>query len=210
MKNPLLKRRIIDISYRNKLSHVGSCITAVDLIAKAYEDMSPRDKFILSNGHAGLAQYVVIESRGGKNAEELFHKHGVHPSYCPEDGIWASTGSLGHGIGIAVGYALADRTKNVYVMVSDGEMAEGSVYESLNTASDMQLDNLKIIVNANGFSAMRKVYPHRLVSCTASYKNLNIRVHQTQFDFPFLDGLSAHYMTLNESQYNLAMEMTKC
>ena len=116
-----LKKRIIDISYKLQLSHVSSCLTAVDIIAEIYtKRRKPEDLVVISQGHTGLALYVVLEKYLGINAEYLFHKHGVHPNRDLENGIYCSTGSLGCGLPIALGMALADKTRNVYCLISAG------------------------------------------------------------------------------------------
>lgn len=208
MKNKDLKRRILEISYKHKLSHIGSCLTAVDIIDAIYHKKGYHDKFILSSGHAGLAQYVVIEkySKGTINAEMLYEKHGVHPNRDTENGIWASTGSLGHGICIGVGMAVADTTHNVYVLCSDGEMAEGSVAEALNYIDKEKLGNIKVHVNCNGFSALGKVYPHQINSRCNQDNCVSLNI--TNFEFPFLEGLNAHYMTMTEDDYKLGLQLT--
>jgi len=156
MNNKELKRRIIEISYKKKLSHIGSCLTAVDIIDEIFQTKKPGEKFILSSGHAGLALYVVLEKYQEpyrKSAEEMFDHHGVHPDRCISCGIDCSAGSLGHGLGIAVGIALADRSKNVYCLISDGEITEGSIWEALRIAAEEKLSNLIVIVNHNGWGA---------------------------------------------------------
>src|SRR3990167_9944167 len=157
IKNKDLKRHITDISYRKGLSHLGSVLTAVDIIDEIFKIKKPDEKFVLSSGHAGLALYVVLEKYGGKNAEDIFDHHGVHPDRCSSCNIDCSAGSLGHGIGIAVGMALADRNKNVYCLISDGECAEGSVWEALRIYKEHSLSNLKIYVNINSYAAYQKI-----------------------------------------------------
>ncbi len=151
MKNADLKKRILEISYKNKLSHLGSCLTAVDIIKEIYDKKKENEPFVLSSGHAGLGLYCVLEARGGRNAEEIFSHHGVHPDRCNECGIDCSTGSLGQGLPIAVGMALADRSKNVYCLISDGEYSEGSIWESLRIKREQTLDNLIIYCNFNSW-----------------------------------------------------------
>lgn len=181
----------------------------IDMLANIYEKKGYRDVVILSNGHAGLAQYVCLEKYNGKDAEQLFLKHGVHPNYDKKDGIYASTGSLGHGLGIAVGYALADRSRTVYCTVSDGEMSEGSIYEALNIASSQKLENLEVHINANGYGAYRRIYPYKMASLSCLFQDLFVRIHYTENEFPFLNGLDAHYMTMSDDDYKLGMEMTQ-
>ena len=114
-----LKKRILEIAYKHKLSHLGSYLSAVGIINEIYKSKQPEDIFILSSGHAALALYVVLEKYEGKNAEELFLKHGGHPHRDEANGIYCSTGSLGLGISVAVGRALVDKDSKVHVLISN-------------------------------------------------------------------------------------------
>lgn len=195
-----LERRILDISYKHRLSHIGSCLTAVAIIDDIYSKKKPEDKFVLSCGHAGLALYVVLEKYAGFNAEALLALHGVHPNR-DGNGIHCSTGSLGQGICIALGMALADRSKNVYCLLSDGECAEGSVYEALNARRKYNISNLIVYCNYNGFGA------YDTISRISVY---GIKIVET-LDHWFMKryGQESHYKTLNEQEYEtirLSME----
>jgi len=128
-----LKKRIAEIAYKNKLGHLGSYFSSVDIIDEIYSKMNEDDIFILSSGHAALALYVCLEKYKGQNAEALFIKHGGHPHRDEESGIYCSTGSLGLGLTIALGRAIANPNRKVKVLISDGEAAEGSIWESLKT-----------------------------------------------------------------------------
>lgn len=199
-----LERRIIDISYKNKLSHIGSCLTSVNLIDYVYTTKGEKDLFILSNGHAGLALYVVLEKIYGMDAEKLYEENGVHPNTGKY--IAASSGSLGHGIGIALGMAIADPSRLVYCMVSDGECAEGSVWESIRIAAELKIDNLIIIVNANGFGAYKEVELDRMEWMLASFvheKYPKVSFVRTDMEkYPeYLKGLEAHYHILTKEEY---------
>lgn len=202
--NPL-KKRILDLSYKHKLSHIGSCLAVVDTIDKIYSVKKKDEPFILSNGHAGLALYVVLEKYEGQDAEKLLEKHGVHPNRDMSEGIWASTGSLGHGVGIALGMALADKARNVYVLTSDGECAEGSVWETLAIARKYQIENLRITLIANGYSAYDKVDTDDLdMRINSFYPTLTVRTNL--YAWPdWLQGLNAHYVVMNEEQYKEAI-----
>lgn len=204
IENKPLKRRIIDISYEKGLSHLGSCLTAVDIIKEIYDQKEDGEPFILSSGHAGLALYVVLESLGGKNAEEVFDHHGVHPDRCQSCGLDCSTGSLGQGLPIAVGMALADRSKKVYCLISDGEAAEGSISEATRIIGDYNLLNLKVYINYNGWAAYKPTY----VSDMPTPINAYIRFTDTKY-LPFLQGQAAHYKTMTEEEYQKALEILK-
>lgn len=208
--NKDLKRRIIDISYRHKLSHIGSCLTAVDIIKAVYDQKDMDEKFVLSAGHAGLALYVVLEDIFKlTDAEYLLDNCGIHPDRPQAHGyIDCSTGSLGHGIGIAVGMALSNRLKKVYCVISDGECAEGSVYEALRIAEENKLDNLYVYVNWNGWAAYKDTSSYYMLK--SDYKHIHFNVVFTGCDYiPFLSKLTGHYKVLNEEEYKLVMEILK-
>lgn len=196
-----LEKRVLEISHKYHLSHIGSCLNAVKLLDGLYEVKKVDEPLILSSGHMALALYVVLEKYEGKNAEKLYEKHGTHPNRDLSDGIWCSTGSLGQGITVAVGMAIADKSKNVYVVTSDGEMAEGSAWEALRIASDLRLENLRISVVANGYSAMGRVDPDLLdTRMQMFYPSLVIRTYL--FEYPeFLQGLEGHYHVMTDEEY---------
>ncbi|MCK9371229.1 thiamine pyrophosphate-dependent enzyme [Candidatus Dojkabacteria bacterium] len=196
-----LEKRILQISYDKKLSHISSCLTAVNLIDNIYKNKKKDDIFILSAGHAGLALYCILEKYEGKNAEELFDKHGVHPNRSLGDGIYCSSGSLGNAITIAIGTALANRKRDVYVLISDGECAEGSVWEALRIASEQKLDNLKIIVNANSTGAYGKIDIDLLEKRLQSFFPVKV-VRTDVFKFQsYLQGVDGHYHILTKEEY---------
>lgn len=220
------KERILQISYENKLSHLGSCMSALDIIESIYDVKDADEKFVLSGGHAGLALYVVLEKHGlVDDAEEVLHRMGIHPERSREDHIDASTGSLGQGLPIAVGMALGDRSKNVYCTITDGEMAEGSIWESLRIMDKFNITNLKVVVNANGWSAYDSVDPYSLQQAITGFglhcvvvdghdqetlkKALNydftlptVILAKTSVErYTGLEGLDAHYKVLTKEQY---------
>lgn len=201
MDSKQLKKRILDISYKHKLSHIGSCLVAIDVLDRIYSVKKKEEPFILSNGHAGLALYVILEKYEGQDAEQLYLKHGTHPNRDLKAGIWASTGSLGHGIGIAVGMALANPERTVYVTISDGECAEGSVWEALAVARKYQIENLRVTLIANGYSAYDKVDIDDLdIRINSFYPTMLVRTNM--FSYPdWLQGLRAHYQVMSEGQY---------
>jgi transketolase len=189
-----LHHRIVEISKKYNLSHAGSNLTSVGIIEEIFAIKKFDEKFILSCGHSAVALYVILEQVYGIDAEQLFLKHGVHPSRCEEEGIYCSSGSLGHGLGIALGMALADRTKDVYCLISDGELAEGSVYEAANVMHKYNVKNLKVYLNFNGWSAYDEV-PQWMINNIIKIMPC-IEVHHTRVEAYGLEGLSAHYVKL--------------
>ena len=196
-----LRNRILEIAYKHKLGHLGSYLSAVDIIEEIYNYKNPEDIFILSSGHAALALYVVLEKYEGRNAEELFLKHGGHPHLDEANGIYCSTGSLGLGITVAVGRALARKYRKVHVLISDGESAEGSVWESLRFIYDNHLSNIEVYVNINGYAAYDKVDVIYLEDRLKAFlPRINIRYTSVN-QYPFLKGLNAHYHVMSEEDY---------
>ena len=200
-----LKKRILEIAYKHKLGHLGSYLSAVGIVEEIYENKDPDDIFILSSGHAALALYAALEKYEGKNAEELFLKHGGHPHRDEENGIYCSTGSLGLGITVAVGRALANKNRKVHVLISDGESAEGSVWEALRFIKESNLSNIEVYVNVNGYAAYDKVDIKYLVDRLKVFlPTINIRYTSVN-QYSFLRGLNAHYHVMSEEDYKTTL-----
>jgi transketolase len=198
-----LKKRILEIAYKNKLSHLGSYLSSLEIIEEIYKNKKSEDIFILSSGHAALALYVVLEAYEGRNAEELFKKHGGHPHRDEKNGLYCSTGSLGLGITIAVGRALANPKRKVYVLISDGEAAEGSIWESLRFIYEQNIKNIEVYANINGYAAYDKIDIEYLSKRLLSFlPNINLRYTSVN-QYPFLKGINAHYHVMSEEDYKL-------
>jgi len=196
------ERRILDITYQEKLSHLSSCLSAWPIINEIYNKKAEDEVFILSNGHAGLALYCELEARYGIDPIMLLHKHGIHPGKDLENQLWCSTGSLGSGLPIAVGYAIANRSKNVYCMISDGEAAEGSIWESLRFIHTAKLTNLHVFANINGMSAYEYLDTDYLVKRLVSFlPRIHIRLSEPK-SFTFAQGLLTHYYVMKPEDYN--------
>ena len=195
------KRRILDLSYKLKLSHIGSCLTILDILVEIYQQKKPNEKVVLDGGHAHLAHLVIREKYEGRKIREI---HDIHCN--TKDGCDVPTGSLGTGLGISVGLALADRAKNVYVVVTDGGMMEGSNWEALRIADELKLDNLKIYCNANGYAAYQKV---DLDLLEARINLFNPRVKFVRTTFPTWDFIpdlqEMHYKVLQLKEYEKAI-----
>jgi transketolase len=224
-----LRRRLLEVIYQKKLSHLGSCLSAIDMMIAVYSIKRLDDRFVLSNGHAGLGLYVVLEKEGLMDLEKLDELN-IHPDRSLERGIHVSTGSLGQGLPIALGMAIADPSRDIYCMISDGESAEGSIWEALRISVDQKVKNLKVIVNVNGWAAYMAVLPQRLKAQIEGFGLRAIEVNghsvpelQKAFaackggesiifartdvqQFPFLHGLDAHYYVMNDQDINMALE----
>ncbi len=173
-----IRKKILKTSAFAHSPHVGSCLSPVEVLTALYFRilrLSPvgsakNDAFILSKGHGGLCLYATLVERGIAS-EHILKNYGrdgtrvaAHPVRGSMPGIEATTGSLGHGLAMGVGLALAakrDKTKRkIFVMVSDGECDEGSLWEAVLAAAHHKLDNLTVFIDYNkiqSFGSVQKV-----------------------------------------------------
>lgn len=194
--------RIIQISYNENLSHIGSCLTTYPIIEHIYKTKNDDDKIVLSSGHAGLALYVALEKYENKDPIHLLHKYGIHPERDVENGIHVSSGSLGSAVLIATGMAFANRKRDVYCIISDGECAEGSVWEALRFAYTNKLTNLKIHVNMNGYCAYDEIDTDYLVKRLRAFYP-DVFIWKTKCpETENMSGLLAHYYVLKLKDKN--------
>ena len=199
-----LYKRLLDICYERQLHHLGSYFSALQIIDEIYSQKKEDDIFILSNGHAVVALYVVLEKYYGLDAVELHEKYGDHPKRNELDNLHCSTGSLGMGVTVAVGRALANPDRDVYCLLSDGECAEGSVWEALRFAYENKVTNLKLYVNANGWAAYDAVDVDYLEKRIKAF-HPDVNYVRTTVEHFGLKGLHAHYTNFNEEQYKEAL-----
>lgn len=201
-----LKKRIIEITYQERLSHLSSTLSAAPILEEIYRERKDNEVVVLSNGHAGLALYCVLEKLYGVDPVEMLHKHGIHPGKDVDNHLYCSTGSLGSGLPIAVGHALATPEKKVYCMISDGEAAEGSIWESLRFIQEQPVPNLEVYANINGMGAYDKINTTYLVQRLQAFLP---RIHIRLSDPPkwsFAQDLLTHYYVLNSDDYKEIMQ----
>lgn len=172
-----IRRQVLKMIFDSGASHVGSNYSIVDILIVLYYEIlfidpnnplkEDRDRFILSKGHSIAALYAVLAEKGFFNKELLdtFYKDGSslpgHSTKGSVPGVEVSTGSLGHGLPIGAGMALAGkkdkRNYRVLVLMSDGECNEGSSWEAIMFASHHKLDNLTVIIDYNKFTSMGEI-----------------------------------------------------
>jgi transketolase len=176
-----LRESIVDALVGGRRGHVGSALSLVEIMRVLYDDVldvrpgepawRERDRFILSKGHGCLALYAILADKGFFGRRELLEQCrpgallGGHPeAHIP--GVEASTGALGHGLAIGVGMALAarlsGRRNRVFVVLGDGELDEGSVWEAALLAAKHGLERLVAIVDYNklqSYGAVSDVLP---------------------------------------------------
>lgn len=192
----MIKDRIKEISIKHGLSHVGSNMTCADIINDIYYLKKDDETFVLSCGHSSLSLFCVLEQFYGYDAEKLYLKHGTHPNRDLRDKIEVSTGSLGMGFIISIGMALANRNKDVYVLLSDGEIFEGAIYEGANVMRKYNITNLKVYVNWNGYTAYAETKETPNIEEIVKQLIPDVRIIKTDVrDYNF-KGLEAHYNKL--------------
>ena len=163
-----IRKDILKISKSSGHGHIPTCFSIVEILYALYNTIKhdpknpaweERDIFVLSKGHAALAHYCILAHFGYFDIEKVFSfgsfmsDFGCHADRLKVPGIEASTGSLGHGIGLAVGMALGFRIqkskRRVYTLIGDGESNEGTVWEAVLVAENLKLSNLTIIYDDN-------------------------------------------------------------
>ena len=169
----LIRKVILDMAYSGATVHIGCAFSIVELLAVLYRNHlrvdpanpnSPaRDYMVLSKGHGVMAQYACLHELGWLADEDIAHYFkdgsrlkGLADAHIP--GVEVTAGSLGHGLSVAAGLALAaklNKTDQIcYALVGDGELNEGAIWEAALFSSHFKLDNLIVIVDKNGFQAM--------------------------------------------------------
>ena len=168
--NREIRLDLMNMFCHSKSGHPGGSLSSIEIISTLYNKVMrvdpanpqwpERDRFVFSKGHGAPALYAVLAHKGFLPVEELttFRKYGSrlqgHPDSKKTPGVDASTGSLGQGVSIAVGFALgarlAGKDYHTYVLLGDGEMQEGQVWEAAMAAAHYQLDNLTFILDNNG------------------------------------------------------------
>lgn len=166
-----MRRKLLNLcgSYQGAV-HIGGDLSMTDLLIGLYHHalnvdpkdikMPERDRFILSKGHGAVCMYIAMAMRGFFDYDEIVRTYGqldsaygMHPCKVQLPGVECSSGSLGHGLPMAVGMAISARTKGekhrVFCMMGDGESAEGSVWEAATVAHSQNLGNLVAIVDRN-------------------------------------------------------------
>jgi transketolase len=163
-----IRAHILNVSQSSGHGHIPTSFSIIEAVYAAYAvmrhdplrpDWPERDLFILSKGHASLGYYSVLAALDYFPPEDVFtfgkfeSSYGCHPDRLKVPGIEASTGSLGHGIGLAVGMALSAKIRKedrkIFTLIGDGESNEGSVWEAVMVAANLGLSNLTIIYDLN-------------------------------------------------------------
>jgi transketolase len=152
-----VKELILDASYEAHACHIGSALSCSRIMVELFDKIKAGDHFIFSKASGAAAYYAVLSDKGiieQKDLADYLKRYPLVNRNVP--GVEWSGGSLGHGLPIAVGLALANPKHKVYVLMGDGEISEGTTWESLLFAAHHKLKNLKVIIDRNGLQACGK------------------------------------------------------
>jgi transketolase len=209
-----IRTAILNMAYSGATVHVGCAFSIVELLAVLYRqhlrvnlsnpDAPERDYLVLSKGHGVMAQYACLNELGWLSDDDLAHYFqngtrlkGLADAHIP--GVEATTGSLGHGMSVAAGLALAaklNKTDQIcYVLVGDGELNEGPIWEAALFANHFKLDNLVVLIDKNGFQAMGPTDE------VMALGNIEDKFRAFGFDSVTIDG---HDETAIDAAYTLA------
>lgn len=225
------KLKLLELHYKNKAPHLGSNLSCIDIIMNYHHNiMKPGDKFILSKGHSAAALYVTKWSLGELTDADLntFYKDGSNLG-----GHVDGSGSLGHGLSIAAGWALFAKhggsKKHFYCLCSDGDFQEGSTWEALSFIAHHQLTNITVLIDLNrrqGFGRVIDIIrPSPLVNRLKSY-NLRVEEVMNYEQYPIdrvvifyttkgyglsllEDTFESHYHILTEKEYKHSIQELK-
>lgn len=153
LKAKEIRRKVLDLALKEGEAHLGGSFSEIEILLTLYEKvLKPEDKFLLSKGHACLPWYVILQEKGYNP------KIATHPDIDEKNGIYSTSGSLGHGLPIGIGMAMVrklfKKNGNIYVLLSDGECQEGTTWESALIASHHKVNNLIAVIDRNAIQAL--------------------------------------------------------
>ena len=210
MDENALIRRVLEISHQHGHGHLPGTLSVLQVLQPIMEHFDPRrDTLILSKGHGAVALYACLETLGFK--PDL---NKTHPERDPANGITCTTGSLGHGLPMAVGIALAQMIKgacgHIYVVMGDGECLEGTTWEALNLVKAWNLTTVEVHIDGNGCGALGDL-PVNAASLLPILFGTTVFYHSTDkgHGVSLLHGTKDHKRVLSDAEYAQAMEELK-
>ena len=197
-----IRKSILKMNAKSSASHSGTALSTVDILSVLYfkimnininePKLKDRDKFILSKGHGSSALYAVLAEKGFFDRQLLdgfYIDGGQLPGHLDKEavpGVEVSSGSLGHGLSIAIGMAIASKVdkvgNHIYVMCGDGELNEGSMWEAIMFAPHKQLNNLTLIIDYN------KLQGYGKTNEIVNLESLNEKFRAFHWDVIEIDG----------------------
>lgn len=156
LKAKILRQKVFKAFVESKEAHLGGCFSMIEILLAIYEIiLKKNDKFILSKSHASFPFLILLREKGFNPILK------THLEIDVKNGIYCTTGSLGHGLPIATGMAFARKIQNtkgkIFVLISDGECQEGTTWESLLIAAKHKLDNLIVLIDYNKIQALTRL-----------------------------------------------------
>jgi transketolase len=184
-----VRRDVIKLMHEHNLQHYGGSMSCIEIMIALFDYvMKPNDIFLLSKGHCCGPLYVLLREKGLNPI--ISH----HPKYDPANGINMTSGSLGHGLGFGIGIALSKKIKNeqgrIFVLMGDGELAEGTLWESLLIHDKLELDNLTVIIDHNLLQGSDRTY------------NI-LRINEDVITSAHIDGHNIDTLVMALSTYHL-------
>lgn len=212
MNSKEIKKSILENSLKAGACHIGSAFSCVDILIDLYDNiLTDQDVFIFSKASGVSALYCILAEKGYFPKDQIAYYLKNYPLPSVEvPGIVHSVGSLGHGLPVAVGMAYASRNKRVFILMSDGEVQEGTTWESALFARQHKLDNLFVIVDANEYQALGKTAD--ILDLDTAFEflkntlpNCEIRHTIKGGDIDFMRGVDGHYKNLTEETLKQAL-----
>lgn len=203
-----IRRIIIKASYEAHACHIGSALSCVEILLDIYSQLKEGDYFVFSKASGVCALYAVLAERGIISEHTIAYylkKYSLPSKEVP--GVLVSGGSCGHGLPMACGLALADRNRRVFCLMSDGELEEGTTWESLLFKRQHKLDNLIIYVDNNKFQACGRIkdildLPWDFLELMGVKRIKTIKGRGVSF---MEDNNLWHYFNLNKNTYATAI-----
>lgn len=202
-----LQKSILENSYKAGACHISSALSCVDILIELfYNILKPEDVFIFSKASGVATLYCILADKGYFPKEKIAYYLKNYPLPSVEvPGVIHSVGSLGHGLPVAVGMAYANRDKKVYVLMSDGEVDEGTTYESALFARHHKLDNLYVILDVNSYQACGETKD--ILDLTTAFEflkktlpNCDIRHTVKGGDISIFQGVKGHYKNITKEE----------
>lgn len=210
VQNKELRRRILQASFEAGACHISSALSCIDILVSIFKKMRKHDVFIYGKVSGVCSFYVLLAEMGIIPENKVVYYLKKYPlPHKSIPGVLHGIGSLGHGLPFATGLALADRTRNVYLLMSDGEIQEGTTWESLLFARHHKLINLKVYVDRNFLQALGRT--EEIVGITKALEKLRelfpINIVKTikGQGVPWMKDYSWHYRNLNETGLKKAL-----
>ncbi len=208
-----IKKSIITSSYKARACHIGSALSCVEILVYLfYCKMKKDDIFIFSKASGVSALYSILADKGFFPKRKVpFYLKNYPLAHKDVPGIVHSVGSIAHGLNVACGMAYANRKINVHVLISDGEVQEGSTYEAALFANQHKLNNLHVYCDYNDLQALGRIddilkIEHAFEFLKKSIKNFYIVPTIKGEGIDFLEHkVESHYMNLDEELYKKAL-----